>query len=55
MVGETVAAGYTFQGRLLRPALVRLRENAAAVAATDGSEPEEQSRLPLETTDGMPE
>ena len=25
-VAETVGAGYTFQGRLLRPALVRLRE-----------------------------
>jgi len=25
-VAETMAAGYTFQGRLLRPALVRLRE-----------------------------
>ncbi len=26
VVAETVAAGYTFQGKLLRPALVRLRE-----------------------------
>ena len=25
VVGETLAAGYTFQGKLLRPALVRLR------------------------------
>jgi len=25
LVGETLAAGYTFQGRLIRPALVRLR------------------------------
>jgi molecular chaperone GrpE len=27
-VAETIAAGYTFQGRLLRPALVRLEETA---------------------------
>ena len=26
VVAETVGAGYTFQGKLLRPALVRLRE-----------------------------
>lgn len=32
-VAETLAAGYTFQGRLLRPALVRLSENGAATAA----------------------
>lgn len=36
-VAETVGLGYTFQGRLLRPALVRLRE-ANATAATDGEE-----------------
>jgi molecular chaperone GrpE (heat shock protein) len=28
LVSETVAAGYTFQGRMLRPALVRLRNGA---------------------------
>ena len=56
VVGETVAAGYTFQGRLLRPALVRLRGDGAAVAAaTSEAEPEKQSRLPLETADGKPE
>jgi molecular chaperone GrpE (heat shock protein) len=27
IVGETIATGYTFQGRLLRPALVRLRQS----------------------------
>ena len=49
VVGETVAAGYTFQGRLLRPALVRLRESSAPVAlATTGAEDEQQSHLPLE-------
>jgi len=52
VVGETVAAGYTFQGRLLRPALVRLRENAAVVAGAAGeAEKEKQSRLPLEGAD----
>jgi len=55
VVGETVATGYTFQGRLLRPALVRLRDNAAAVAAAGETGPEKQSRLPLETPDGKPE
>jgi molecular chaperone GrpE (heat shock protein) len=29
---ETIGAGYTFQGKLLRPALVRLREATATVA-----------------------
>jgi molecular chaperone GrpE (heat shock protein) len=29
MVAETVGVGYTFQGRLLRPALVRLKEDSA--------------------------
>jgi len=40
MVAETLAAGYTFQGKLLRPALVRL--------STDKSTAENQSQLPLE-------
>jgi molecular chaperone GrpE (heat shock protein) len=51
VVGETVATGYTFQGRLLRPALVRLRDNTAAVAAPGEAEPELQSRLPLDAPD----
>lgn len=33
LVGETVAPGYTYQSRLLRPALVKLQEAAAEVAA----------------------
>ncbi|MGH7978148.1 MAG: nucleotide exchange factor GrpE [Limisphaerales bacterium] len=33
VVTETLAAGYTFQGKLLRPALVRVRENAPATPA----------------------
>ena len=42
IVSETVGVGYTFQGRLLRPALVRLKGNGAA-------KPDEE-RLPLEAT-----
>ena len=56
VVAETVAAGYTFQGRPLRPALVRLRENAAGVAAAAGEvENEKQPRLPLETAEVGPQ
>jgi molecular chaperone GrpE (heat shock protein) len=29
-IADTIATGYTFQGRLLRPALVRLQEGAPA-------------------------
>jgi molecular chaperone GrpE (heat shock protein) len=49
VVADTVAAGYTYQGRLVRPALVRLRETPA-VAATLPPEAanEQQSPLPLE-------
>jgi len=32
LVSETIGAGYTFQGKLLRPALVRLREAKAPAA-----------------------
>jgi len=40
VVGETVGVGYTFQGKLLRPALVRLRGSSAEKA--------EENQLPLE-------
>lgn len=33
VIAETIGVGYTFQGKLLRPALVRLREIAPPVAA----------------------
>jgi molecular chaperone GrpE (heat shock protein) len=49
VVAETIAAGYTFQGQLLRPALVRLRGSpapGAPAAIKDASE--KQSRLPLD-------
>ena len=53
LVAETLATGYTFQGRLLRPALVRLDGDNAAPAPAAASPAEsiptgEQSRLPLE-------
>jgi molecular chaperone GrpE (heat shock protein) len=56
VVGETIATGYTFQGRLLRPALVRLRGDHAAIAA-DATEagPEDQSQLPLQAENGGPQ
>jgi molecular chaperone GrpE (heat shock protein) len=55
VIGETVATGYTFQGRLLRPALVRLRENPAGPAAAAGEvEHEKQPRLPLEAAETGP-
>jgi molecular chaperone GrpE (heat shock protein) len=45
-IAETVGAGYTFQGRLLRPALVRLREaNAPAAMAGKESAPAESPSL----------
>jgi molecular chaperone GrpE (heat shock protein) len=56
IVGETVATGYTFQGRLLRPALVRLRGDHSAVTA-DATETkvEDQSQLPLQAENGGPQ
>ena len=56
VVAETIATGYTFQGRLMRPALVRLRDGEATVAAvTTEAAPEQQSRLPLEAAEAGPE
>ena len=59
IVAETVGAGFTFQGKLLRPALVRLREkNPPSEAVTEESAPtnppEEESseqQLPLGSPD----
>ena len=49
VVADTVAAGYTYQGRLVRPALVRLRETPVAVAAPPPeAASEQQSPVPLE-------
>jgi molecular chaperone GrpE (heat shock protein) len=48
VVAETVATGYSFQGRLLRPALVRVREGQTATAGeTAEAAPGKQSQLPL--------
>ena len=56
VVAETIATGYTFQGRLVRPALVRLGNGEATVAAvTAEAAPEEQSQLPLPAADAGPE
>ena len=47
IVSETLATGYTFQGRQVRPALVRLRQEA--VPETTPAEPEpDQGQLPIE-------
>jgi molecular chaperone GrpE (heat shock protein) len=35
IVEETLATGYTFQGQLVRPALVRLRDGKESEAAQD--------------------
>jgi molecular chaperone GrpE (heat shock protein) len=45
VVAETIATGYTFQGRLVRPALVRLRQNGAAAAPA--KDEQQQSQLSL--------
>ena len=42
VVAETLGAGYTFQGQLLRPAIVRLQDSKETSADTD------QHQLPLE-------
>jgi len=47
-VSETLATGYTYQGRILRPALVRLRANGAPATAEAGPEKQDQQdTLPL--------
>jgi len=43
IITETVGVGYTFQGRLLRPALVRLKGS--------GAEKADENQLPLEATE----
>jgi molecular chaperone GrpE (heat shock protein) len=47
-IGEIIASGYTFQGRMLRPALVRLNGNGAAHPSPDPT-PDPQAQLPLPT------
>jgi molecular chaperone GrpE (heat shock protein) len=69
VVRETIASGYTFQGRLLRPAMVRLSDHAAETVpepapapglTSDGREGKAarrgdgQSQLPLDQTGETP-
>ena len=55
-ISETIAAGYSFQGKLLRPALVRLHPNSGPETAPDdvpGNQASgNQSQLPLEQPAG---
>lgn len=53
-IGETIATGYTFQGRLLRPALVRLREDGGGAAPAADKPPTEDTpgQLALEPGGG---
>jgi molecular chaperone GrpE (heat shock protein) len=54
VVAETVAPGFTFQGRLLRPALVRLREKNSApetAPATPAEGEHSEEQLPLVSPD----
>jgi molecular chaperone GrpE (heat shock protein) len=57
-VAETVATGYTFQGRLLRPALVRLRNGEPQGLSQQEEQPATekgtQSDLPLESSAVVP-
>ena len=38
-VGDTIATGYTYQGRLIRPALVELQRMQPAYVAVENTEP----------------
>ncbi len=54
VVGETLAAGYTYQGRILRPALVKLAANGngAVPAGAAPAEPDNQGQFPLTAAPG---
>jgi molecular chaperone GrpE len=52
LVSETIAAGYNLQGRLLRPALVRLKESSAVKSKPAKPEADkDQSQLPLQVAE----
>jgi len=55
-VAETVATGYRFQGRLLRPPLVRLQASPASPsdAAAEDSVAGDQAQLPLASAPETP-
>ena len=50
IVAETIASGYTFQGRLIRPAMVRLKngQENENVTAPPKKGSDEQARMPLD-------
>ena len=55
-IAETLAAGYTFQGRLLRPAVVKLSngrrdENPLSEPPAGAQAQDDQSQLPLQAAD----
>ena len=56
-VEETLATGYTFQGKLLRPAVVRLRNaNGSSLSHADDAAPEDGSEQnPMPTASPRPE
>jgi hypothetical protein len=47
-VAETVGAGFTYQGNLLRPALVRLREASPPAAPADPPAPAAEASVPAD-------
>jgi len=50
VIAETIATGYTFQGKLMRPALVRLQSDRDSEdEASEPTTPSEQTQFPLET------
>jgi len=49
IVEETIASGYTFQGQLVRPALVQLRNGESAAPAASENNPTPQGRLALDS------
>lgn len=51
VVGETVAAGYTFQGKLLRPALVKVHDKKSPPEEPAKSADETTAELPLSEAD----
>jgi molecular chaperone GrpE (heat shock protein) len=55
VVGETVAAGYTFQGKLIRPALVRLSDGSGNGDGETKIQTEEENRQTLDrSADAVP-
>jgi molecular chaperone GrpE (heat shock protein) len=48
IVAETVGTGFTFQGKLLRPALVRLREASPPAAPDEPPAPAAEASVPAE-------